>query len=56
MLKKIKELRQWYNDWCLEEVNIDLGFYYLATNNYTAYMLPIGILCFIILIKMYSVY
>ena len=30
MLKKIKELRQWYNEWCLEEVNIDFGFYHLS--------------------------
>lgn len=48
-LNKIKDLYEKYNEWCLEEVNIDFGFYHLSTNNYTVYMLPIGILAFIIL-------
>ncbi len=48
-LNKIKDLYEKYNEWCLEEVNIDFGFYHLSTNNYTVYMLPIGILAFILL-------
>ena len=51
MIKFIKKLYKKWDDWENEEVTINLGYYYITTNNYT---IQLFILIFILMLIFFN--
>lgn len=51
MIKFIKKLYKMWDDWENEEVTINLGYYYITTNNYT---IQLFILIFLLIIIIFN--